>query len=630
MAAPSLEPARPATLRLAFSPDIASAREVAVAIRTFLAEQGVSEKELFSYELCIAEASNNAVEYAEGPCRNLKPIAEALFTPTQIELRVTDHTAGFTLKERLPPPSPMTDRGRGLFLIQSVMDEVRYLRGTNENILVMRKKRRAVRVADATGDKDQVSPPTLDATLRELAECKVKMAKMTDELLLRSETLASVFRCCAELGQLDTDSEIFEGRLLIDLLHLTSADWYVLRTLSPDGRRLLVAAASESDLASAPIELPAAGERPVGIEATVAATQTASRFDIRECLDPTEPLMKVGPEGAGHVCPLSFGGVLVGTIAVGRRSGDFPLGRLQDEVIRAFAEFLAIQALSHRRKKSEVRDRVVARELEIAQNIQHLLLPRALPQLAGFGLVGGWNSAREVGGDFYDAIIVNGESLLLMIADVMGKGVPAALFATTMRGLLRGLAERSSDPSQLLSGLNRLLYKELSSVAMFITAQIVLVDLRTRKLTAASAGHCPPLFFGPGRDDVSTMKIRGLPLGVMPDTVYPHQTARMGSPSALLLYTDGLTDTRNKAGVTYGESRLKAWMQEHAVPGRNANELRDQLASELKLFRGEAEMDDDQAFLLLTEDLTVSSRFPFVNALRAKRSRGAILAPARA
>ena len=145
MAATSLEPARPAAIRLAFAPNLSSAREVAIAIRNFLAEQGVEEKELFSYELCIAEASNNAVEYADGPSRNLKPIAEALFTPSQIELRVTDHTAGFALPERIPPPLPMTDRGRGLFLIQSVMDEVRYLRGTRENILVMRKKRRTVR-----------------------------------------------------------------------------------------------------------------------------------------------------------------------------------------------------------------------------------------------------------------------------------------------------------------------------------------------------------------------------------------------------------------------------------------------------------------------------------------------------
>jgi len=629
MAVPSLEPARPAALRLAFAPNLASAREVSVAIRNFLAEQGVAEKELFSYELCIAEASNNAVEYAEGPCRNLKPIAEALFTPTQIELRVTDHTAGFTLTERIPPPSPMTDRGRGLFLIQSVMDEVRYLRGTNENILVMRKKRRAVRIPVVIPRDGPSNLPTLEASRLQLAECKIKMARMADELLLRTETLSSVFRCCSELGRIDTNSEIFEGKLLVDLLHLTSADWYVLRMLSPDGRRLLVAAASEPDLASDPIELTAAGARAAGIEGAVASSQIAARFDNRESPNPSEPLRAVGPEGAGYVCPLCFGGTLVGTIAVGRRSGDFPLGRLQDEVIRAFAEFLAIQTLSHDRRKTEVRDRVVARELEITQDIQHLLLPRALPQLPGFGLVGGWQSAREVGGDFYDAIAVEGDSLLLMIADVMGKGVPAALFATTMRGLLRGLAERSSDPSQLLSGLNRLLYKELSSVAMFITAQIVLVDMRTRQLTAASAGHCPLLFIPPGSRRVSSLPIRGLPLGVKSHTSYPHHVANMGSPAALLLYTDGLTDTRNPAGATYGQQRLKTWMQEEMIPGRSATDLRDRLASELNRFRGDTLMDDDQAFLLLTEDLAGDPRRPFAADHINKLRHGSFLFPAR-
>lgn len=623
-AVPLLEPARPAALRLAFAPNLVSARAVAVEIRNFLAEQGVAEKELFSYELCIAEASNNAVEYAQGYHRDRKPIAEALFTPTQIELRVTDHTAGFSLPDRIPPPPPLTDRGRGLFLIQSVMDEVRYLRGKNENILVMRKKRRA-RAPVAENELGAVSALSFESAKLQLVEARAQIARMTDELLLRSETLSSVFRCCAELGRIDTKSESFEGRILIDLLHLTSADWYVLRMLSPDGRKLLLAAVSESDLASDPIELPLSGEKPSGIEASVAVGQISARFDIRESINPKEPLRAVGPEGAGLVCPLAFGGTLVGTIAVGRRSGDFPLGRLQDDVIRAFSEFLAIQTLSHTRQKKELRNRVVARELEIAQDIQQLLLPRTLPQMPGFGLAGGWQSAREVGGDFYDAIAVGDDSLLLMIADVMGKGVPAALFATTMRGLLRGLAERGSDPSQLLSGLNRLLYKELSSVAMFITAQVVLVDLRNRRITAASAGHCPLFFIPPGRRVLTTLDIRGVPLGVLPDSAYPQVTARLGSRASVLLYTDGLTDTRNPAGTVYGHRRLKAWLRENTMPGRSATEIRDRLASELNRFRGDAVMQDDQAFLLLTEEGTARSKAACKRSIQLRR--GAFLFP---
>src|SRR5258707_2236499 len=125
-----------------------------------------------------------------------------------------------------------------------------------------------------------------------------------------------------------------------------------------------------------------------------------------------------------------------------------------------------------------------------------------------------------------------------MIGVLMGRGVPAALFSTTMRGLLRGLAARSPDPAQLLSGLNRLLHAELSAVDMFITAQIVRVDLQTRRVTAASAGHCAPLCVPFGCNAVTALPTRGLPLGVLPDTVYRQEYATLGKPGTLLLHTD--------------------------------------------------------------------------------------------
>jgi len=289
-------------------------------------------------------------------------------------------------------------------------------------------------------------------------------------------------------------------------------------------------------------------------------------------------------------------------IAVGRRGGDFPLGKLQDEVVRVFAEFLAIQTVNLRRHKEEVQHRLLAHELAMAQEIQHLLLPHALPQPDGFGLAGGWQSAREVGGDFYDALAADDRSIFLMVADVMGKGLPAALFAATMRGLLRGLAARSDDPAKILGGLNRLLYPELSAVNMFITAQVVHLDLHTRRMTAASAGHCPLLYVPPGRPVVRALLTQGLPIGVLPDTVYRTVSARLGESATLLLHTDGLTDTRNLAGELFGQQRLIGWLHDHGAAGRTAAELRDCLVTELNRFRGAAEMDDDQAFLLLTEE----------------------------
>jgi serine phosphatase RsbU (regulator of sigma subunit)/anti-sigma regulatory factor (Ser/Thr protein kinase) len=630
MFAPSLQPARPTTLRLAFAPDAPSARAVAEAIRAFLAEQGVPEKELFSYELCIAEASNNAIKYAVGPARDLQPVAEALFTPDRIELRMTDHTPGFDLPEKIPQPSPLGDSGRGLFLIQSVMDEVRYLRGETENILIMRKRRRAHQPPATERRHDSASGLSLEESQRQLTESKRARDTMAGELSLRSETLSAIFRCCAELGRSDEDAEGFGKRLLVDLFHLTTADWCVLRLLSADGRTLTVAAASDAELASEPIVLPLADEPAGGIEASAALSLTAARFDLREVVDRAEPLHAVGPAATGLVCPLVFGGMLVGTIAVGRRGGDFPLGKLQDEVVHVFAELLATQTVNLRHHKDEVRRRVVAREFEIAQEIQHLLLPRTLPQLEGFGLAGGWQSAHEVGGDFYDALAVGEQSLYLMVADVMGKGVPAALFAATMRGLLRGLAARSDDPAKILGGLNRLLYTELSAVNMFITAQVVHVDLQSRKITAASAGHCPPLYIPPGRHTVLALPTQGLPIGVMPDTVYQSETAWLGDPATLLLHTDGLTDTRNPEGRQFGQNRLMGWLSANAIAGHPANELRDRLATELNRFRGTAPMDDDQAFLLLTEAAVGARRPDGARGAQIQFRRGEFLFPATA
>lgn len=595
MAASSFQPDRPATFRLAFGTDFAAARSAAAAVRGFLAEQGVPDSDLFACELCVAEACNNAVEYAQGAARERAPLVDAICTAAAIELRVTDHTAGFELPARAENPQPPTERGRGVFIIRSMMDEVHYLRGNGENVLIMRKARAAKPNPPAIHGPAQ---QTLEDVRKELAECRRTVSGMARELCFRSETLSAVFRCCAELGRTG-DMDGFEERLLGDLLHLTAADWYVLRLTNPDGR-LAVAAASEPDLKAPPLPLPAAGETPAGVEAAVAASRSSVRFEARHHSG-SEPLLAAGPDAHGLVYPLIFADQLVGTVAVGRRKGGW-FGELQDEVVRTFSEFLAIQTVNFRQRAEEVRNRVFARELEIARDIQRSLLPLSLPQLAGFGLAGGWQTAREVGGDFYDAIPLSDHSLLLVVADVMGKGVPAALFATIIRGLLRGLSTRGEGPAQLLSRLNRLLYAELSAVSMFITAQVVYVDLRRRRVTAASAGHCPLLYTPEGSNEVVALPTRGIPLGVLPDTVYRHQTAVFGTPATLLLHTDGLTDVRNPAGEMFGQQRLIEWLTANCRGQVPAAELRDRLSTELNRFRGTAPMGDDQAFLMLAEE----------------------------
>lgn len=579
--------------RIAFRCDLAEARTATRLLCAFLGEQGLDASELFNFELCLAEACNNAVQYAGDAGAVQAIVAEAVCCDASVELRVHDHTPGFTLPPRPETISPERESGRGLFIIQSLMDEVRYFRGGDRNVLTMRK----ARTFQQHRSIDDTTVASLEDARRQLESCQQTISGMARELCFRSESLSAIFRCCAELGR-TSDLEGFATRLLNDLLHLTSADWFVLRLLATGESRLVTFVVSSPELRAEPIVV-ARSTEPLCAELAAAITRREVEVDCHHNAVPLEPLRAAGPGAAGIVQPLLFGDKLIGTLAVGRREADTPFSVLQAEMIRTFAEFMSVQVINARHLEEQVHARLVAHELDIAHRIQRALLPRSLPQLANFGLAANWESARQVGGDFYDAIQLNDHAVLLVVADVMGKGVPAAMFATIMRSLLRAMAGRSHHPAKLLKRLNELLYEELSTVGMFITAQLVFIDLERRQLVAASAGHCPILVRS--GDNVRTMRVTGTPLGILPDSKYRQQTASLAAPGGVLLYTDGLTESLNPAGEMFGHDRLADWFRQHLARNRNANQLRDELASELSRFRAGAPLRDDQAFLILQE-----------------------------
>jgi serine phosphatase RsbU (regulator of sigma subunit) len=479
------------------------------------------------------------------------------------------------------------------------MDAVRYQRGANENTLVMRKKRTHQQHRPAA----DAAAATLEQARRQLENCQQTISGMARELCFRSESLSAIFRCCTELGR-TSDLEGFAKRLLTDLLHLAAADWYLLRLLAPGDSDLAVFTASNPEISGTALAIAAAPQGDSPVELTAARTRTEVEFDARRNVIGHEPLRAAGANANGIVQPLLFGDKLLGTLAIGRTEAGEPFTALQAEMIRTFSEFMAVQLMNVRHREEQVHARLVAHELEIAHRIQRALLPRTLPQLGSFRLAGNWESARQVGGDFYDAFALDEHSMLLVVGDVMGKGVPAAIFATITRSLLRALAVRIHHPGKLLKRLNELLHAELSSVGMFITAQLVFVDLTRRQLVTASAGHCPVMLLS--GDAVRTLGVTGTPLGILPKASYRQQTASFGQPGGLLIYTDGVTEAVNPAGEMFGQQRLAEWLRARLPLPGSAETMRDELAGELCRFRGTAALRDDQAFLLLAEDPTLS------------------------
>lgn len=272
-----------------------------------------------------------------------------------------------------------------------------------------------------------------------------------------------------------------------------------------------------------------------------------------------------------------------------------------------FTPFSAATPAELRRELADFKQTLgtMTRELEVARAIQRASFPSELPQPGNFTLAGRWESAREVAGDFYDALPLSDGSLLLVMADVMGKGVPAAMFAMITGALIRVLATHHHQPSELLTRLNTLLYDELSAVDMFITVQLVRIDLHRRHAVVASAGHCPAMFMAAGQP-VRDLGPTGTPLGVLRDPVYDEESATLEGPALLLIYTDGLTEAVNPHGEMFGRQRLIDWVNNKARSPDMAEHLCERLASDVSRFRGDTPLRDDQAFLIFADKPTPS------------------------
>jgi serine phosphatase RsbU (regulator of sigma subunit) len=206
-----------------------------------------------------------------------------------------------------------------------------------------------------------------------------------------------------------------------------------------------------------------------------------------------------------------------------------------------------------------------------------------------------------VGGDFYDVVRIDEYSVLLIIADVMGKGVPAAMFAAILRSVLRGAPELATQPAALMARVNRLLFEELSEVEMFITVQLAFVDVQAREIIIASAGHPPALLTSRETSSPKLISPEGMPLGILSDQVFAEAKESLPRNSRLLFYTDGLPEARNLAGQLFGQEQLENWISQSAAL-RTAEELKDSLATRLKHFLQDAAPNDDQTFLILAEE----------------------------
>jgi sigma-B regulation protein RsbU (phosphoserine phosphatase) len=239
------------------------------------------------------------------------------------------------------------------------------------------------------------------------------------------------------------------------------------------------------------------------------------------------------------------------------------------------------------------RDHKQQREVEEARLIQRGLLPTSTPQIAGIDLSVTWLPADGVGGDCFDTLGF-GDVLGVSIADIAGKGLPAALLMSNLQAAVRAFAQEAVSPASINNSVNRLLCRNMAS-GRFATFCYARIEPAARRIVYSNAGHNPPLLIRPG-GAVELLSEGGMVLGVFPENQYEQAEISLNPGDRLLFYTDGITEARSPEGEEYGEDRLAAVAV--AARRRSAGPIKDAILADVNAFTN-GQFEDDATLIVV-------------------------------
>ncbi|MDD3642227.1 MAG: SpoIIE family protein phosphatase, partial [Candidatus Krumholzibacteria bacterium] len=273
------------------------------------------------------------------------------------------------------------------------------------------------------------------------------------------------------------------------------------------------------------------------------------------------------------------------------------------EIARAFNE---ITGRFREAQKSVVEQERMQKEMQVAQEIQHSLLPGRVPKISGYDISSLYRAAKEVGGDYYDFVNVDEDTLGVVVADVSGKGVPGSLVMTMIRTALRMEARGSHSAADVMSRMNDFVTEDMKK-GMFVTIFYVILDSKNRIISYASAGHNPMILFRAETDETFFLNPRGFPVGIsLPDqTLFRRsidvEKIKLKKDDMLVIYTDGVTEAMNTQREQYGEDRLLALLKQH---GRmSPDEFIEALNEDIARFTGGYPQNDDITVVAIKEKL---------------------------
>jgi len=358
-----------------------------------------------------------------------------------------------------------------------------------------------------------------------------------------------------------------------------------------------------------------AAERLVGlrvpVEGSIAGAVVREGRPIRVDDAHTDPRSFAGADrqtgirtGSLLAAPLRSRHGTIGVIEVVNRRGG---GAFTDDDL-AFLEALAgsvAVAIENARLYAQLKQQLVAlqegtrdreqllairRELDIARGIQQSFLPRIFPRRPDFDIFAQMIPAREVGGDFYDFFLVDDTRLGVVVGDVSGKGIPAALFMAVSRCLLKSVALAGTPPAECLRRVNALLCLD-NSAELFVTVFYGVLDTRTGELEYSNGGHNPP-YVVRGAGDVHPLEgTGGIVLGVFDDIHYRAKRAALRPGDGVFLYTDGVTEAMDAEGNLFSDPRLQALLAQHGHASSEA--ITRAVVDEVRRYSASVPQSDD-------------------------------------
>jgi sigma-B regulation protein RsbU (phosphoserine phosphatase) len=236
-------------------------------------------------------------------------------------------------------------------------------------------------------------------------------------------------------------------------------------------------------------------------------------------------------------------------------------------------------------------------ELETARQIQSSILPATVPEIENLRIAASYLPMTGVAGDFYQFVRSDENHLGILVADVSGHGIPAALISSMIKVAMQSVAVHANDPAQVLSGLNRILSSEAHG--QFASAAYIWIDAENRKALYSAAGHPPLLCWRNTSGEMQRVESNGLLFGVEPDSEYPVGCVSLAPSDRFLLYTDGVTETENAAGEAFGDRQLEKVVRDNRL--QPAVELSRRLLSELQRWRPAAVSQQDDITLIVVD-----------------------------